>query len=52
MSWNFAMNRLFNQDKSFLCNGQKVSEYGEFLNILHTFGDVFTDVAWLNTSVV
>ena len=48
MSWNLSMNRLFNQDK----DGQKVSVLGEFVNIFHTFGDVYTDVDWLNTSVV
>ena len=49
VSWKFAMNRLFNQDK----NGQKVSVHFEFVNIfVHTFGDVYTDVERLNTSVV
>ena len=41
------MNRFFNQDKSFFCNGQKVSELVEFVNIFKTFGDwcwVYTDV--------
>ena len=44
------MNRLFNQDKPFFCKGQKVSELVEFVNISQTFGDVYTDVEWLNTS--
>ena len=48
MSWNFAMNRLFNEDK----NGQKVSVLGEFVNILHKFGVIYTDVEWLKTSAV
>ena len=52
MTWNLAMNRLFNQDKSFFVTDQKVSEQGEFVNIYHTFGDVYTDVDWLNTSAV
>ena len=42
------MNRLFNQDKYV----QKVSVVGEFVNIFHTFGVIYTDVEWLNTSVV
>ena len=52
MSWNFTMNRLFNQDKSFFVTDKLVSELVEIVNICQTFGDVYTDVKWLNTSVV
>ena len=51
LSWYVAVNRLFSQDKSFFCNRQ-VSALVEFLNILHTFGAIYTDVEWVNTSVV
>ena len=52
MSSNLTMNRLFSQDMSFFCNRQKVSVLGEFEKIFPTFGDVYTDVGLLNTSVV
>ena len=39
---------LFTRDK----DGQKASVLCEFVNIFHTFGVIYTDVEWLNTSVV
>ena len=44
MSWNFAMNRLFCQDKPFFVTDKKWSVLDEFVNILHIFGDIYTDV--------
>ena len=34
------------------CNRQKVRVLVEFVKIFPTFGDMYTDVEWLNTSVV
>ena len=34
------------------CNRQKVSVLGEFMKLFSTFGDVYTEVGWLNTYVV
>ena len=44
------MNGLFSQDKSFLVTDK--SEQGEFVKIFPTFVKVYTDVGWLNTSII
>ena len=46
------MNIFSNQDKSFFCNGQKVCVLVEFVNLFSTFGNVYTDVELLKTSIV
>ena len=51
MSWKLTMNRLFRQDYSFFVTDKKWV-YWVNLWIFSTFGDLYTDVQWLNTSVV
>ena len=38
------MNRLFQSRQIIFCKKQKVSVQGEFVNIFHTFGVIYTDV--------
>ena len=42
---------LFSEEKSFFVTDKKLVYWVNLWTFSHTFGDVYTDVKWLNTSV-